>query len=76
MQFIVKVSIGAVPLATVRQVEVPGENRPFVRSSRIPVEIPVLAMHIGIPNNAIRGAHIDTHGNVHIVIGEIQKGAT
>ena len=60
-----------------REVEVPGEECPLVSLPGITVDVPILPVHVDVPDNGRGSHHVDAHRYVDVVEGEIvQRGAT
>ena len=71
---VVEISVLRVPDTTMREVEVPRQDRPFAAAPGIAVDIPVFHVQIDVPDYRVGGEHVDAPRNVDVVVEVLGKG--
>ena len=64
---IVEISVLGIPNPALRQIQVPGQNRPLISLPGIAVNVPVLTVHIDVSDHRVGRQHVDGLGNIDVV---------
>ncbi len=80
VETVVEIGVLGIPEASVRQIQVPRQDGPFTAPARVAIDVPILAVHIDVPDHRIGRQHVHAPGKIDVVVevplqrrtGEIQ----
>ncbi len=77
VKIVVKVGVWGIPDATAGEIKVPGQERPLVRLPGVAIDVPVLRVHIDVPDHGVGGQQVDALRNVDVVVEVVDaRGST